>query len=395
LGSGVNETTKEKEMKIQRIVGAALTALLLVALAGGALPAAHAQTGGQAEPQFVYSIVITGRVTQIAPTFFMLNTDTTVVPPAGFDPATLQLDDIVRVTGTFLADGRTLGATAVEVLDDADGDGVPNVSDNCPTTPNADQRDTDGDGIGDACDADTVFTDTDRDGVGDGVDNCPLTPNPDQADADDDGIGDACDTDFDEEDEGDEEVEYGGCFREDHPVGMALADEFDVDYDDIMTWHCDGFGFGEISRALLLAEAGADDGEDGEEAVEGDEEGTVLDWEAYLQLKADGQGWGQIVKASGVHPGELAMGRVIRDKGRPGDDDADDGEDGEDTGDVAEVEALDTTTRPGQGQGQERGQGQGQGKDKAKSGGPGGGKPENPGHGGTPPGQSKPKHKRK
>ncbi|WP_210493664.1 S8 family serine peptidase [Patulibacter sp. SYSU D01012] len=35
---------------------------------------------------------------------------------------------------------------------DADGDGVPDAADDCPTTPNPDQADADGDGIGDACD---------------------------------------------------------------------------------------------------------------------------------------------------------------------------------------------------------------------------------------------------
>ncbi len=35
---------------------------------------------------------------------------------------------------------------------DGDGDGVPDAQDNCPATPNPDQRDTDGDGLGDACD---------------------------------------------------------------------------------------------------------------------------------------------------------------------------------------------------------------------------------------------------
>jgi uncharacterized protein (TIGR03790 family) len=47
--------------------------------------------------------------------------------------------------------------TAPIVLDatpDSDGDGVPDSVDNCIEVPNADQRDTDGDGYGNACDAD-------------------------------------------------------------------------------------------------------------------------------------------------------------------------------------------------------------------------------------------------
>ena len=63
-----------------------------------------------------------------------------------------------------------------------------NDADNCPALANADQADTDSDGLGNACDADD-----DDDGVVDAGDNCPLTANADQADGDGDGVGTACD----------------------------------------------------------------------------------------------------------------------------------------------------------------------------------------------------------
>jgi hypothetical protein len=64
-------------------------------------------------------------------------------------------------------------------LADADSDGVPNASDNCPTIANVDQSDTDSDGVGQLCD------------------NCTQIANPDQADADADGFGTVCDFDLD------------------------------------------------------------------------------------------------------------------------------------------------------------------------------------------------------
>ena len=71
---------------------------------------------------------------------------------------------------------------------DTDNDGIVDSEDNCRTTPNPSQGDADGDGRGNACD-----NDDDDDGIGDAIDNCHFTPNTDQANADGDSFGDACD----------------------------------------------------------------------------------------------------------------------------------------------------------------------------------------------------------
>ncbi|KAK3525359.1 hypothetical protein QTP86_031090, partial [Hemibagrus guttatus] len=96
--------------------------------------------------------------------------------------------------------------------EDADGDGIKNMEDNCrlmpnkdqqnsdtdsygdacdncPNVPNGDQQDTDGNGVGDSCD-----NDIDGDGIPNMLDNCPKIPNAMQTDRDDDGVGDACDS---------------------------------------------------------------------------------------------------------------------------------------------------------------------------------------------------------
>ena len=100
---------------------------------------------------------------------------------------------------------------------DTDGDGVIDSADNCVNIKNAGQNDQDGDGLGNPCDDDrdgdgvlnvddpaptdpnipgTIPdpTDTDNDTVPDSSDNCPDVANADQADSDGDRIGDACDT---------------------------------------------------------------------------------------------------------------------------------------------------------------------------------------------------------
>lgn len=71
---------------------------------------------------------------------------------------------------------------------DSDGDTIDDSKDNCPAIANQDQKNSDIDKLGDACD-----DDDDNDLKLDGADNCPLIFNPGQNDADGDGLGDACD----------------------------------------------------------------------------------------------------------------------------------------------------------------------------------------------------------
>lgn len=111
----------------------------------------------------------------------------------GLNPVDRDLDD----------NGLTDGQEFFGIGSDPDGDGILDAADNCPLTSNPDQADSDGDGIGNACDGDVdgdgipnacdATEDGDGDGVFDEIDNCPGTPNAGQLDTDGDGFGDVCD----------------------------------------------------------------------------------------------------------------------------------------------------------------------------------------------------------
>jgi hypothetical protein len=133
---------------------------------------------------------------------------------------------VTGTTGTTSTTPPPTSSTTEEMVD-KDADGVDDKTDNC-FQPNADQKDSDGDKIGDECDltangpvtgplnttppgAGTTGTtpssttnpaltstqdqsiDSDLDGIVDDQDNCPTLSNTDQTDSDADGLGDVCD----------------------------------------------------------------------------------------------------------------------------------------------------------------------------------------------------------
>ena len=88
----------------------------------------------------------------------------------------LGLEDIPVDARTTDTNNSEHDAYIMPLPDDMDADGIKDEVDNCPTGPNADQANEDGDAFGDVCDPcpiDTNNTDTDGDGVGDACDPHP------------------------------------------------------------------------------------------------------------------------------------------------------------------------------------------------------------------------------
>ncbi|MFP3853758.1 MAG: DUF5666 domain-containing protein [Anaerolineales bacterium] len=86
----------------------------------------------------------------------------------------------------------------------------------------------------------------------------------------------------DDDEDGEEEGEDGENFfcansDESHPVAQSLADRYELTYEEVMGWFCEGnFGFGNIMLALQTA------------TLAGEDAGT------YLDRRTGGEGWGQI-----------------------------------------------------------------------------------------------------
>ncbi len=123
---------------------------------------------------------------------------------------------------------------STQCIEDSDGDGVSDQSDNCPSVHNPDQLDADSDGLGDLCDIcpnhhDPGQEDTDTDGFGDACDNCPGDFNTSQLDGDGDGLGDVCDAcPCDPYNDSD-----GICGDIDNCPTVANPDQLDSDFDGV------------------------------------------------------------------------------------------------------------------------------------------------------------------
>lgn len=71
-----------------------------------------------------------------------------------------------RSISGFLLASLALVVTAAPALAGSDGDGIIDASDNCPQNVNPHQEDSDGDGVGDVCDGDTINALIERDSAG-------------------------------------------------------------------------------------------------------------------------------------------------------------------------------------------------------------------------------------
>lgn len=147
---------------------------------------------------------------------------------------------------------------------------------------------TEGSSLGDSLNLDENGNPVDE--VGDtGGNNLGTVMSDKSGDTVDDGTTDDGTTDDGTSDDGTTDNGTTEEVAKQHPVAKALAEYFDVDYDEIMTLHEAGNGFGNIAKAYFFA----------------DQLGlTPQD----LLLEAHTSGWGNVLKQNGIHLGAVGKG---------------------------------------------------------------------------------------
>ena len=189
----------------------------------------------------------------------------------------------------------------------------------------------------------------------------PADSDSDTADGSgDDTSGDAANSD----DNGDIPDDSTGDSVKEHPVASAMAQYFADDlglsyqelYDEIMEFHLAGNGFGAIAKAYFLA----------------DKLTTPLTPQELLEAAHD-SGWGNVLKAGGIHPGSVGNGGAHSnrpDQAANSDQVTQDGPPGQlKKNNMAEPIGSATLVGPGSGNNQNgQGNGHGNGQDKNKGG---------------------------
>jgi hypothetical protein len=126
----------------------------------------------------------------------------------------------------------------------------------------------------------------------------------DQDDDDGDGDGDDADGDENEGKQPNQGAYCNGSAETNHPAGEKLAEVYDVTYEEVMDWFCQGYGFGEIALAYKISQFG----------------GVSVD--VVFEQRASGLGWGQIMQEYNmIGKGKLEKPGKPEDKpkGKPAD----------------------------------------------------------------------------
>jgi hypothetical protein len=239
------------------------------------VPAALAQEEEPVEIEF------TGVVTAIdlEANTFTVETDLAeiyvVVPPEDFDLTALEIGDLVEVEGVLAEDGTVLASKVVVETEEVEPVEI-------EFTGVVTAIDLEGNTFTVENEAGEVYVVTPPEGfdlttleVGDTVEVEGILA--------EDGTVMATKVAIVTEEEDEEDVDDDVNFfcREgteaQHPVGASIAARYDVEYEQVMAWFCDGkFGFGQIMLALQTAQM------------------TGGDADELLARRAGGEGWGQI-----------------------------------------------------------------------------------------------------